>query len=248
MGGRRGPGAGSQVDDTVRRRELGDGRSADGAANDRRTAGGGRWSLPHPPARAVVGGAMVVVAVAGVLLAHGSATSPPEERVVVAVRTLVPGHEIEAEDLGTVAAELPAEVAVVPSTDAPDLVGRVVQRRIGELGLVEPGDVAPAGRRRAGSVELTVDLPPAAAMAGVVREGDVVQVLSTDPDGEGTAVVADAVVVDPGGSTDGAIGSSAESRVRLAAASEETALRIVDATLRSQVTLTLPAPAVEDPQ
>lgn len=203
-----------------------------------------------PSGRAVVGGMLIASAAAGVLLAHRAADAPPEQRYVVAMVDLPIGATIDAADLGTVAAELPDDLSVVPDARAKDLIGSVTRMPLKAQDLIRPTDVVEPGRFDApDAVEVALDLPPAHALSGTLRVGDRVQVLSTDPDGRGTTTVAQDVLVAQVGADDDtdAIGSSGHVRVRLALADTATAQAVIDASVRTEVTLALPSPAALRP-
>lgn len=201
-----------------------------------------------PSGRSLIGGVLVASAAVGVLLAHRSASDPPSTRFVVATQDVPAGSTLSSEHLGLVAAELPAGSTAVPATEVDQLIGRVTRVPITTMDLLRPHDVLEAGRfTSASAVEVELDLAPARALAGTIREGDRVDVLSTDGDGSGTITVArDAVVTlaaddDP----DASIGGLGTVRVRLSLADDATATAVVDAAVRTDVTLTLPGPGVE---
>ena len=119
-----------------------------------------------------------------------------------------------------------------------------------ELDLVRPGDLYQRGRFiQPGSVEVPVELDAARALPGALESGSRVDVLSTDPEAEGTVVLARRVrVVDVGDGEDGTgIGPSDGVRLRLAVPDQDTATAVVDAAVRSQLTLVLPSPDRPDP-
>jgi Flp pilus assembly protein CpaB len=194
---------------------------------------------------------LIASAAAGVLLAHRAADAPPEQRYVVAMVDLPIGTRVDAADLGTVAAELPDDLSVVPGAQAKDLIGSVTRMPLQAQDLIRPTDVVEPGRLDPpNAVEVALDLPPAHAMSGALRVGDRVQVLSTDPDGGGTTTVAQDVLVAQIGADDDAdaIGSSGQVRVRLTLADAATAQAVVDAVVRTEVTLARPSPAALRPQ
>lgn len=200
-----------------------------------------------------MGAALVATAAVGVLVAHRSASSVPERRYVVATRELPAGTTIRADDLGTVAADLPDDVSAVPEEDVDQVIGRVARSGMAPMDLVRSGDVFEPGRfATTDTVEIALDLSPAAALLGTLREGDLVDVLSTDLDGSGTSAVATgAAVTDAGGTTgdpdDAAgIGTSGAIRVRLALPDDAVARAVIDAAVRTEVTLALPSPARTD--
>lgn len=217
----------------------------------RAATGGTRGVAPRrvtarmPTPRALTGGLLVTLSALGVFVAHRAAAEAPTDRYVVAVRNVEAGRAVSANDLGTVAMDLPDGVSGIPAADADRVVGRVARTPLSELDLVRPGDLFEPGRFDAvAAVEVAVDLEPARALAGTIRPGDSVDVLSTDPDGEGTRTIVRRARVtaigDPG--RDG-IGSSGRQIVRLGVADSTTAERVVDAAVRRVVTLALPAPA-----
>lgn len=199
-----------------------------------------------PTGRAVVGGVLVATAATGVLLAHRAAGDLPSTRYVVATADLPAGSVIGAGDLGTIAADLPDDVTAVDEADATDMVGRVTRVPVAAMDLLRPGDVHEPGRfPTADTTEVAVDLPPAQALSGTLRAGDRVRVLSTDAAGAGTTTIAEDVFVSQVGVDDaaGGIGSDGDVRVRLALPDPATAQQVVDAAVRTEITLALPAPS-----
>lgn len=202
-----------------------------------------------PSNRAVIGGLLVTAAAAGVVVAHRSASTPPTTRYVVVTRAVEPGDVVEEDDLGTVALDLPDDLGVVASEQLERVVGRTAAVRLDELDLLRPDDLLESGRfTEPGMVELAVELATARALNGTIAAGSVVDVLSTDPAGSGTSTVATGVRVTgvsaPAGS---AIGSDGSVVVRLALADAEQAEDVADAAIRSELTLTLPAPGRKAP-
>lgn len=199
-----------------------------------------------PTRRAVVGSVLVAASAAGVLAAHRSATVAPTERWVVAARELPAGHVLAVEDLGTVAIDLPPGIPAVPEGSAADLVGRVTRSAVAELALVRSGDVLEHGRfDRPGTVEVAVELTPARALSGTVEVGDLVDVLATARDGDvsGTRTVATAARVSAvTGASDDGIGARGTVQVRLGLPDAATATAVVDASVRAELSLVLPAP------
>ena len=197
-----------------------------------------------PTGRAVVGACLIVVAASGVLIAHRSASRPALDRYVVAVRSVEAGATLQADDLGTIALDLPSDVATVHADDATDLIGRVTTHSISTDELLRPSDTFDAGRfADPATIEVALDLPAANALQGVVSAGSVVDVLRTDPDQGSTEVLASGVrvsAVDAG--TEGAIGSDSSARVLLAVSGVEAATALVDGARRAELTLVLPRP------
>ncbi len=205
------------------------------------------WSRIRPPSgRAVVGGLLVALAAAGVLSAHRAASTPPSTRYLVLTADVAAGTTLSADHLGSVALDLPGELAAVQETEAANILGRVAATGLDELDLLRPGDVHEPGRfADPDAVEVALDLPSSRAMLGALERGDRVEVLATDPAAAGTDRVAGATVVDPGDAQRGGIGSASTVTVRLSVVDGDVAAAVVDASVRAEVTLALPAP-VED--
>ncbi len=231
--------------------------SVGGPVTDGNAADAGRHGRGHrrsaaptwlPTGRAVLGGVLVVTAAAGVLVAHRAASEPPTTRFVVVTSDVAVGRPVGAGDLGTIAAEVPDGVEVVRDEDADELVGRVARVPLRSMDLLRPGDLYEAGRfTTADTTEVELDLPPARALVGTLEVGDHVDVLSTDPDRSGTATVASGVPVSAVVDGDGAgIGATGTVRVRIGLPDAATAEAVVDAAVRSEVTLALPSPASAD--
>jgi len=214
----------------------------------RRRGGPGAFAIADrrlPTGRATVGAALIVIAAAGVFVAHRAANEPPSTDYVVATRHVPAGHVLEADDLGALAIDLPAGVSAIPAAQATDLIGRASARPLDELDIVRPGDVLDDNRfGTAGSVELGVTLEAGQALGGALATGDVVDVLSTDPDGTGTELLAPGarVVAVSGSDGDEVIGASSTLAIRLSVADAAAAVAVVDAAVRSTVTLVMPSP------
>jgi hypothetical protein len=241
------------VAETRTRATAAGGSAADGRTGDpgRRGRGHLRGAAPTwlPTGRAVLGGVLVVTAATGVLVAHRAASEPPTTRFVVVTGDVAAGHPVAASDLGTIAAEVPAGVEVVRGEDADDLVGRVARVPLRSMDLLRPDDLYEAGRfTTTETTEVELDLPPGRALAGTLQVGDLVDVLSTDPDRSGTTTVAAGVPVSAVVDGDGTgIGTTGTVRVRIGLPDAVTAEAVVDAAVRSEVTLALPSPAMADP-
>jgi Flp pilus assembly protein CpaB len=194
-----------------------------------------------PSGRAVVGSALVVIAAAGVLSAHRAAATPPTTRVVVVTRDVPAGAVLEAADLGTVAVDLPAGTGAVSGDDAQEVIGSVARHDLREMDLLRPSDTGRPGSDPApGSVVVPVEIERARALADRVHPGARVDVLATDPDGTGTQVLASDVLVVAVDDADDSLGARGGVGFRLALADAGTATAVVDAAVRSQLTLVLP--------
>ncbi len=219
-----------------------------------------RRSLPS--GRACVGAMLVTIAAAGVLFAHRSASAPPSSRYLVATQSIQSGQVIGAEDLGSIAIDLPSQLDAVPAAQANKLIGRVARNSLSTSELLRLDDALDAGRFvDPTSVEVSLELPPAQALQGIVQQGSFVDVLATDPEpdpntGSATTVLATRVRVSSvgdgsspaGGSAEGSgggasgIGVSGQLRVVLSVSGSEIATQLVDAARRAEITLVLPSP------
>jgi len=195
-----------------------------------------------------LGAVLVVLAGIGVLSAHRAASAPTRERWTVVTRDVPAGTTLSAGDLGTVAAELPSGSPAVPATRARTLIGSVTVGPLAEMALVRPGDVVDGSDDiPAGSVEVPVEIERSRDLGDSVRVGSRVDVLSTDPDLDGTTVLATAVpVLDVVDSDDIGIGGGDTVRYRLALPDSDTATAVVDASVRSQLTLVVPVETPTD--
>jgi len=194
-----------------------------------------------PSLRAAVGAGLVLAAAAGVLSAHASATRPPSTRYTVARRDLPAGHRIAANDLGVVAVDLPDGSRAVPAAAAGRLVGRTTAVALRRLDLVRPADLLPRGDGDGTGVVVPLDVETARAPGAALRQGAVVTVLATDPDATGTVTVAPAATVVDVDAADESLGSSTTRHVRLRVATPAAAAGLVDAAVRSTITLTVPS-------
>ena len=202
-----------------------------------------------PTGRALMGGVLIACAATGVLVAHRAATQPPTTRFVVLTRDVDAGAAIRADDLGTVAAELPDDLSVVDGAAAEDAIGRVARVPLRSMDLLRTGDLFETGRFVDPTMtEVVLDLTPAQALFGTITDGDRVEVLSTDPDRTGTATIASDVLVTDVAGDDGSsgIGATGTVRIRLGLPDRPTAEAVVDAAVRTDVTLALPGPARSD--
>ena len=197
-----------------------------------------------PTGRAVVGACLIVIAASGVLIAHRSASRPALDRYVVTVRPIEAGATLRADDLGTLAVDLPPGVVAVPADEATQLIGRVTTHSIATDELLRPSDTFDAGRfSDPETIEVALDLPGANALQGVVGAGSVVDVLRTDPDQGSTVVLVAGVRVSAvDGGTGDAIGADGSTRVLLAVSGADAATALVDGARRAELTLVLPRP------
>lgn len=198
-----------------------------------------------PPRRALIGGALIMFSAFGVFSAHRGANKAPEDRFIVALHDIAAGTVIEAKDLGAIALDLPEEIPATRSGDADLITGRVASNTITRMELVDEADLYPVDHfTRSGATTLVLDLAPARAMHGIVAAGDVVSVLSTDPQGSGTErLTADALVVSTNLASQESIGSAGMVRVVLSVPDPAQATAITDASITSELTLQLVTPS-----
>ena len=202
-------------------------------------------SVAHrlPSLRAAVGASLVLAAAVGVLSAHASASRGPSTRFTVARADLPAGHRISAADLGVVAVDLPAGARSVPAARAEQLVGRTTAVALRRLDLLRPADLLPRDGGRTEGVVVPLDVETARSPGASLRPGAVVTVLATDPDTAGTITVASAATVVGVDTTDESLGTSTTRHVRLRVATPAAAAGLVDAAVRSTITLTVPTPS-----
>jgi pilus assembly protein CpaB len=202
-----------------------------------------RFRRPRSPAALARRAAAAVLAVTALLLAlrpdPAAEAAPPLQPVVVAARSLDAGRALETGDL---AVGRYADGAVPAGTvTEPDLlVGRVLAGavRAGEpltdARLVGPGltSLLPEGEVAA-PVRLA-DL----AVAGLVRTGDLVDVLATGPDAAAAETLASGVrVLAAGGS-----GDDPTAGLLMVAVDTATAARLAAASTTATLTVSLPPP------
>jgi Flp pilus assembly protein CpaB len=99
--------------------------------------------------------------------------------VLVAAGTVQPGEVIEASDLRVAELSLPAGVAYLPASMRGQIEGRVAGESLTDGKVLAPGSVAETPPLAAGTVAITLLLPPESAVGGGVRSGDRVAVLSS---------------------------------------------------------------------
>jgi pilus assembly protein CpaB len=204
-----------------------------------------RFRRPRSPAALARRVGATVLAVIALVLALrpgpvAEAAAPPLQPVVVAARSLDAGRALEAGDLAV--GRYPpgtAPAGIVPEPDL--LVGRVLAGavRAGEpltdARLVGPGltSLLPEGQVAA-PVRLA-DL----AVAGLVRTGDLVDVLATGPDAAEAETLASGVrVLAAGGSGD----DDPTAGLLMVAVDTATAARLAAASTTATLTVSLPPP------
>lgn len=127
--------------------------------------------------RVAVGLLLMTVAVLGgaSLIRTAQARTP----ALVAAGTVQPGEVIEASDLRVVEISAPAGVAYLPASARAQIEGRVAAEPLWEGKVLAPELIADAPTLDAGTVAITLLLPPESAVGGDVQAGDRVAVLSS---------------------------------------------------------------------
>jgi hypothetical protein len=184
-----------------------------------------------PTGRAVVGGALVAVAVLGVYVA-GTHRTDGRIEVLVAGRDLPAGSVITSEDLALARVDLPEAQARAVALDSTQLVGKSLARPLdsGELFGLSAVAVEAAVIRQAVSIKV----PPERAMAGSLRRGDHVAVYATTHECT-TLIAAEALVSEAGEAGSDLDGGDVLVTLEVASAAE--VLGVVHATQVGEVTL-----------
>jgi Flp pilus assembly protein CpaB len=127
--------------------------------------------------RVAIGLLLMTVAVLGgaSLIRTAQARTP----ALVAAGSVQPGEVIEASDLRVVEISAPTGVAYLPASMRGEIEGRVAAEPLWEGKVLAPESVADAPPLVAGTVAITLLLPPESAVGGEVRAGDRVAVLSS---------------------------------------------------------------------
>lgn len=180
--------------------------------------------------------AACLTGIAALAAIRAVAPPPPDTvAVLVAARDLPSGTRLGDHDL--VRRDYPADLA--PSRAASEAVGRVLAAPIGRGEVLTDARVVGPGLAEAqpGDTVLPVRLPDA-GMATLLRPGDVVDLLATDPGtGTATTVARDVTVLaTPGDVPDGPAGGSGGALVVVGASAQE-AVEITSAALSQFLTV-----------
>lgn len=192
-----------------------------------------------PSGRAVLGGLLVSLAVAGILIASQLGEDATFQDVVVARQDLAPGTVIEPAHVEEVRMRLADDADwVVPSADA--VIGSVVLGPVGQNEFLQVSNIAEGGPDTlpSGLAEVSIEIESSRAPASL-SAGELVSILSTTEDGEGsrTMLVADRVtVLSYSTGTDGDF-SGGDTVLRLGVADGDTATAIVSAAVTSDVSV-----------
>lgn len=196
-----------------------------------------RRSLPD--GRAVVGGFLVAAAAVGIFAAYLRATTTSERDYIVARRELAVGHQITADDLARVSADLPPVLQRQVFTALDRLVGAVVLGPVARGELVQSSAVlAERGEERAGR-EISFPIESARAVDGQLRPGELIDVLATYGTGAEayTVTVVRAVRIADRSQASGAISGGGDQVVTLTVPTEATSLAIAHAMSTGALTL-----------
>lgn len=201
-----------------------------------------------PGSRAVLGGVLIAVAVVGVFFAYAQAADRATQPVVVAARALRVGEVLEADDLRTIDADLPAPAAEGTFADRRALTGRVTLGPIAAGEIVQSGSVTDQASA-AGLHEVAVTLPRAQIAVGRLKEGERVDIFVTY-DERTSSVVRGAEVVDIGADEGTSLTSDREITLVVAVPTGDAVAALVHALRTGDVTVvrsTFAAPSSEDP-
>ncbi|MGE3795306.1 MAG: RcpC/CpaB family pilus assembly protein [Dehalococcoidia bacterium] len=145
------------------------------------------WALPHLDPRLLIGTLVVVVAlIGGVTVINGFRVTEP---VVVAARTLPPGHVIVRSDLTTSEARLEGALGAlaVDEAEIATLVGRTTSQTIHAGALVVGPDLGSGPALGPGEMAVTVAVGADTVFAQLRRGDEVAVVETTEPGRPGSA-------------------------------------------------------------
>ncbi len=219
-----------------------------------RSAGKIRPRRVWPGMRALLGGVLITLAVAGLWWSYTLSTATPSTHYIVAVSDVAPGTVITSDHVGLQAIDLPAGIAATTfgSSDDAEVLGAIAIGFVGAGELVSTSDVRPvfdsAGVSNAGvngtagvtsRYELSFEIELARALNGQLRPGELIDIVATNGTGASAAtrrIATDAQVLSLTEIGEGGLGFGTVA-VTLAVASDETVLEIVAATDQGVVTL-----------
>lgn len=124
------------------------------------------------------------------------------QAVLVAVREIAYGAEIQATDLGRALVSADASVPVLPADQLAEVVGQVAATRLSPGMLLAPSSVQPSGEPGPGRVLVPLAVTPERMPAGGLRGGDQLLAVDAAPAGQARAIAAQVVRVgapDPNG-------------------------------------------------
>ncbi len=256
--GRRLGQARSRLSDT-NRTWTGLGRPARRAGHE--NAGKIRPRRVWPGMRALLGGVLITLAVAGLWWSYTLSTATPSTQYIVAVSDITPGTVITSDHVGLQAIDLPTGVVtqVFDSSDDVEVLGSIAINFVSAGELVSVSDVRPAftsdganGTAVAGVAsryELSFEIELARALNGLLQPGELVDIIATNGTGASAAtrrITTDAQVLSLAEIGEGGLGFGTVA-VTLALASDKAVLEIVAAADQGVVTLVrAPLVRIED--
>lgn len=192
-----------------------------------------------PSRRALLGALCIGLAVFLTLAAHQSATATTHDRYVIARTSLPALHTLSMSDLAYVSAELPADMDIFHETELQGVLGRTLIRPLNELDLLRESDLLdPALPVDHNARQTTISLDSSRLPQPPLQPGERVDVLATDPQNSGTgAVLLNATVIHIGDAGDRGLTRTGDVSVTLLPADLDTAQQLVDAAIRTELTL-----------
>ena len=186
----------------------------------------------------MLGGFLVALAAVGIFAGYTSATGDTRLHYLVAARDLPLGHRISAGDLGTLPMDLPGPLRSRSYRSPSQLVGTVVIGPVAEGELVQSSDVL-AGAGDAQDRQISFPIESARAVNGLLRRGEMVDVLATygtGADSYTVVVVAGARIADRRQSG-GSLSDGGDEVVTLAVPTSADTLAVAHAVNAGAVTL-----------
>ncbi len=161
-----------------------------------------------PGSRAVVGALLVVAAAVGTFAAYLSATAPPTDEWITAVRPIARGEILQASDLAIVLADVPPAQAatILRGSQLADVVGTTAAVPIGQGAFLLGSMVQPVNQLEG---ELfTFSLPAERALGGQVVDGTTIDMIATYGGGASaeTVYIVRGVAVTRAGGAAGSLG------------------------------------------
>jgi Flp pilus assembly protein CpaB len=123
------------------------------------------------------------------VLATSRVVRDAQERapVLVATRSLQPGHTVEAGDLRVAEVGLSPGVASLSASELDNVVGRVLTTPVEAGQIMTPGAISSGSSLAPGEVAISVGVAPQHAAGGSLQSGDRVTLLATEDPGGRTA-------------------------------------------------------------
>jgi SAF domain-containing protein len=157
-----------------------------GSTTRERDGGVTGYRLPaNPRRRRPVLAAASAVAVFGsvALFAHLYSTADRQTPVLVVTHTIQEGQELTAGDLGQTSVAAGPGISIIPASDAPQVLGKVVSVTVTTGSLLTPDDVSTVPAIGAGDAVVGLALKQGQLPAAGVSAGDQVMVVETGAPG-----------------------------------------------------------------